>query len=817
MPTLILRVLLVYLQECIEYFINNKRDGSVGEFFTMILGSLDRQPISSCSQVIASSCIRDIGWTEEDTGDLLKELEHHTESMLDEHVLERSGPMLSSLPTSYEFVYWQLCLLRQALQLSESYWVNGKIDFCLSILQNTWRFSMGDQDRGNSSDAFALVQADILKLNLVPELHEKLFKRSLGIHGDELNEIIARSVLLSEDPPAVLHTTVSSLGPRAASELVTLMAGMEDIGGAIMCNLRSSELDDIFIEDLQNAIVAKDTEKKSFCMACVCHRGLVSQDCIKQAAAEILDLMKDQDSIDSKAISLQLLDCIIGYDESTLDSSNDSQNQILSFTLQTAWEEFLLDLCGDPAVAFDGNWMKIVDHNKTLQAAQHILTAEFSSLSLNSTHLSEWVEGTLTAEIGANSGHMLESSHHNMTTYCLISYIISLVPEPQKATVLTVFQSILTQFPATAVEILEQSESKIISDLTRDMNGLDLLTQIICNCLDTGISVGPLVAIIVEGQESYASMLQYQATVGDRSVDVMVHLLDTGLASMKDATQEVAIEFCKSELFNMSASVWQCRVLTHVGSSIRANESLLHRSGLSSYTCSLLEKEMNDVSKRHLLALGACLGQYGVACTHGWQPLQPGTPVWYMDTKSGNEWTNSKIISRDDSIHPPSFVVEAGESARETEPSRLRVAQVGVFSLPRPTRKVHLDPIVLYDPEEIIKMTSLIKHISMHDDLFPLDAPGLSFVFRFSVLPSVWEKLLPEERSTILERMSTVLSGSYSEINAVVDEVSATLVNKVNQVIGTGFGNVSDTVRFMLGLQTNLKLQSVPKVWQTLF
>lgn len=804
------------MQECIGYYINNRRDGSVGEFFTMILGSLDHRPITSCSQVIASSCIRDIGWIEEDTVALLKALEHHTDSMLDEHVLERVGPMLSSLPATQEFISWQLLLLSKALNISDSYWVHGNIGFSLSILQNTCRFVMKDQCRGNSPDATGLVNTANLRLILVPKLHEKLLKRSLVIHSNELYEILARSVLLSEDPAAVFHHVVSGLGPWAASAFVKLMASMDDISDATICNLRSLELDGMFIQEAQDAVVSRDTEKMNLCIACLSqkrHRGLVSQDCVKQASAAILDLMNNQDSIDSKVILLQLMVSIINYDDTILDSSEDTQNQVLTFTLQTAWEEFLLDLCEDPSKIFDCDWIEIVDNNKSLQAAQHILETQFSYLSWDSTPISEWVEEMLMPEIDSSGELILKDSHHNVPVYCLISCIVSSVPKAKRTAVLSVFHSILCQFPATAVKILEQSKNNIISDLTSDTTGLSLLSQIIYDCLETGICVVPLVSNIVEGQESYESFLQYQATLGDYAVDTMVLLLDAGLSSLQDSIVQVAIEFCKSKLFNMATGGWQCRVLTQIASSIRKNESLFDRSGLKSYAYSLLDRDVDEISNQYLVALGACMGQYDAACTHAWHPLHPGIPVWYSDSKSENEWKRSKILSRDDSIHPPSFVVESGTSVRETEPSRLRVAQFGVFSLPRPTRKEHIGPIVLYDTEEINKITSLIKHLSMRDDLFPLDAPGWCFVSRFCALPPVWNNLLPEERSKILGRISDVLSKSYSEIDAVVEELSGALVDKVNQAIGASFSNVNDTLRFMMGLQTNLKLRSVPKVW----
>ena len=789
---------------------------STGKFFSMILG---RSTISSCSQEIASLCIRDIAWSEEDLECLLEELRDRKDSMLDEQILAKIGPLLSSLPGKYEFIDWEIGLLGKSFTLPDSYWLRGNIDFSLSILQGVWRlFTEKDGFEGKEclDKSISLLKETISCSQVIPVLQSKLLERSTVATDDVLYEILARTMFLVEDPPSVFYQILSNLKATSACALVTLMGRMHDVSDTMMCSLRSNDVDQMFLMGCHRAIISEDIQRLHFCTVLLREkspRGLVSIECIKKGIGELLDLTSHQESIDSKSILLQLLNSMIAYDDTILHSLGGSR-KILTVTLQTSWEEFLLDLCGDNPATFEVGWREIVESNDTLQACHDILMIESAGFFKDRPLLEEWVENTLMPEIDSNSGLIPD---YSLPIYCLIRFLVSLVPDAQKAMVFIAFKSILGQMPATALEIFDQSEQDTIVDLTRDSNGLDLLSHILSACVEETIPIGSLVHVIMEGHQSYESMLQYQANVQDDSINVLVLLLSAGLESSDSSIQDLTFNFCNATLFNTSQEDWQNKVLTEVANCIRKDEHLLYQSGLVSFTCSLLDMDLDDVLTTYNDTLNACLGHYTVAETYGWHVLHANSPIWYRDSKYNNEWKKSKILSRDDSIQPPSFVVEVGGSVRETEPSRLRIAQFGIFSLPCPEEKIEHTQILLYDDEEIKKIIRLVKYLNERGDILSPDGTGLNSITCFSVVPSVWDKLSSEERGNSIERISNSLKCSYSDMDALVEDFSKSLVDTVNQVIGPRFGNLTETLRFMMGLRTNSKLQRASKVCCSLF
>lgn len=809
----------VWLQECINYYICSRGNGNISEFLALMFSSLDRHPVSLCSQTILSTCIKSLPWTEEAIPALLKELESHTDSMVDEQVLATVEPLMASLPGNDHCIMWQLSLLDKSLKLPlNSFWLRSKIDFLGPILGNLWNVMLKEHDAGvdHSSKTAPSLWRMILDSNTISNLREKLIERSLVSRDNaSLSTFLSFSVLLDGNPPASFYGILSTLKPNTASTCIVCISGL--MRNSVLKSLKSEELDEFFVRESRDAVIATDTEKLHCCITLLKQKvqtdvELISQQCINKATKFCIELMEDHMSIDSRALSLQLLSSIIAYDTSVLTSFDDPK-KIWAFTLQTCWEEFLIDLCEYPSVSFDANWREIVEQNGTIQAAEHILKTELSRYSLEQVPLRKWVEESLLLEIKGSGNNEQISSEHNVPMYCLINFCLSLVPERENANILLAFQCvILNLMPAVAIDILRQLGPQGLDNLTKSACGLDIITQTLHSCGQAEISVTLLLGEIVKGNQSYTSIMEYQANIGNECAEVLSMLIIHGLEHKDRVIKQQAIQFCRLELFQASREPWQLTVLTKVASSVRQNESLLLESGLITFTCSLIEEILENSTMSGLNSVGACLGQFGFASTHGWHLLNPGTPVWYSDSKRNNEWTYSKILSRDDSIQPPSYVVEAGASVRETEPNRLRVAQLGAFSLHSPNENLDSTTNLTYVGEELNKMKHLLIYLSgCGDDLF-MDTPGCSSVVPFAVHPSVWEDLSVDQRAQLLHQASKALRQSYIEIDRVVEEFSTSLIDKVNEVIGTSFGDLAETLRFMVGLKTNLKLQSVPKV-----
>lgn len=792
----------------------------MGPIFELILGSLERQPISTCSQQIASSCIRDISWVDEDVILLLDELEKRTAMIVDEHILSELGPFLSSIPTSNQFIQWQLCVLEKSLELSHSFWMHNKIDFVVSMFRNFWGYTRQHSTERNS-DLDGVSSLWMQSSDIPCTIEFKLLERASMSFDETLIEALSLFVLISPSRSASFSQVLSTLvlKPKAASRVISKIGDLDDVDDETIYSLRSTSLDELFLKCSNDTIMSANAETLEFCNTILkqgCSGGLVSNDCIKKVTRMLLALMHQHISIDSKAILLQLLDSIMTHYEADVISF-DNASPIWPFTLVTCWEEFLLDLCGGiSAPPFDGGWRQIVEHNKTLKSTERILKTGFSRHPLDTINIQVLIDSNIISEMEiSNLGDAEEGTDHALPMYCMVSFCLSAMEEQGKVDLLLAFEKVLKPMPAMAIKIFEELDQKTLCSLTKENDGLVLISDVFNDCLISRVEIGPFIHRIMDYPQCYVSILKHQSREGDNAVNGLATLLSAGLENPDSFSREHAIQFCKSELFNALQDPWRLKVLTRVASTIRKDASLLHQSGLASYTCSQLDRDDQVFDIQEIHALVACLGLYAEVGTHGWDLLNPNIPVWYMDSKIENKWLHSYIISRDDSIQPPSFLVQGSTSVRETEPTRLRVAGFGSFSLPYPSgdlKEIENSQLIIYEAEEIQKIIILVRSICRCEGLLLSDVPGLGPVLRVAVHPSVWKNLSSEERCSILEIIANSMTHSSSQMDKMTGDFSASLISMVNEVIGTSYSSVTETLTFMTGLRSNVKLRNVPKV-----
>ena len=739
-----------------------------------------------------------------------------------EDAVTSCGPLIASMGT--RFIQWQVNMLDRSVHFSENFWISSRIDFACLILRNMWYVTRDGELYSQISQSEVAVQSllDRLSVNLIERL------RSSGEHELWLTGV-ACTCFLSNQGADMLSEAINSLclgaGPTVASTLVDRMRVSEMFPAEKSNNLRSSNLDAYFLGYALKAIQNVDVDLLALCKTLLVVKSdtrFVTDAGIETLFKSLMEEIDGELSIDSKAVLLQLLSITlesINAIPSFVDRSTVFRS-IFTFILKLCWEEILLDMSGKTMEDLDVIHLEMMNTNQSLLSSCDVMKNELLwQCTLSEPPIDSWIKDELLPEI-SDAIHVSEHGHvgtENLPAiFCFVRFCFRSLLVGHDLDLVSGLWPLLRQLPEITLRILEGISDPAFNSLLLEERGVRDVCCLFEQAKATEISRKAVTTRLMENVDRYKLILDEMAVLAEQSekcVELLTELLVQGLIHEKDAIKACAISFCRSNLFIVSINPRYSDVLRGVAVEARSAPSLLHQSGLVDHTRSLLSSP-SDFSS-HIDILGRCFPSFGTSQRLETSSLIPGAPVWYRDTVL--DWKKGIIVSRDDSIQPPSFMVDVGTSTRETEANRLRTAQSGMFLMPKPqSTPLHstlpLGPL-LYEQDEIEKLLEGISTLVCQPKDFwqPQNGAGRHELILFAVW-HLWDQLPPGVRDEIMEIVVSCLSSAFWAMHTMIERFFASLIDQVNEMSGADFACVSDVFDFMSGLQQNPALNRLPKV-----
>jgi hypothetical protein len=731
------------------------------------------------------------------------------------------GPLIAFMGT--RFIQWQVNILDRSINFSESFWMNSQLDFACLILRNMWSATRNGEMYSQISQSRDTVQIFLDRVS--SKLIERLCssgEQQLWLSG------VACACFLSNQGASMFSEAINCLcleaGPGIASSLVDLVRESE-MFPAEKGNLCSSNLDAHFQEYSLQAIQNADVHLLALCktlLAVKSKERFVTDAGIHSLFILLIEQLDEDVNIDSKAVLLQLLSVALesmNAIPSFVDTSKIFRT-IFTFTLKLCWEEILLDVSGKPMEDLDVTHYHMMKDNHTLLSSCDVMKNNlFWQCTLSEPPISSWINDELVPEI-SDAIHVSEHGHvgtENLPAMlCFVRFCFRSLLVGHDLDIVSGLWPLLRQLPEISLSILESIDDPAFDSLLQQEKGLRDVCCLFEQAKAAGISCKSVTTRLMENVDRYVPILDEMGILADQSENCRVlleELLVQGLTHEKDAIKGCAISFYRSNLFIVPINPRYSDVLRGVAIAARSSPRLLHQSGLVDHTRSLLS-DSSDL-KIYADILGECFPSFGTFQRLETTSLIPGAPIWYRDTKLG--WKKGVIVSRDDSIHPPSFMVNIETSTRETEADRLLMAQSGVFLMPKPgstpSHSILPPGPFLYEQDEIDKLLAYISNLICQPKEFwlPQNGAGRHQLVLFAVW-HLWDQLPLQVRDEIMEIVVSSLSSAFWAMHTTIEDFFSSLMDQVNEISGTDFTCVSDVFDFMSGLQQNPVLSQLPKV-----
>lgn len=463
--------------------------------------------------------------------------------------------------------------------------------------------------------------------------------------------------------------------------------------------------------------------------------------------------------------------------------------------------------------------------------------------------------GELSAELEA------EDAAHRL--YCVVSAMVAGAKDGQEVSTFLGFVETMSRFPDVVIFVLEQSSISFFDELVSKDVDLVLAAlrgsrvnereDVLRLALSSPVS---FVSLIDRAFEGHAPKDEVRGC----PEDAVIELLWRGIGL------DETLVWCRSRLFasDPQGFEWNASklaVLAAAAASIRGDPSLLCRSGLVGFSVAALRdvlryaatrtspetpesRKLGPVTSSRLLQacfpdawddereVVACVREDGgdpalegnrdvriearPASLHtrlttlhnnaplGWDALRPQTMVWYAGITSIYRVT---ILSRDDSIRPPSFVIDLGDGTiRETEASRLRLAQVGPLLLGPPgvPFRAHVDS---FEVDEAIRalVASAEGTSALELDLAVLRALGAHGWERLPGRPT-------DVRASVMERVAQCAEQAAAEMDALVSRISMDVTERANAATGATYADAADALALLATIRGNEALHRAPSI-----
>eukprot|EP00889_Picochlorum_renovo_P005744 jgi/Picre1/32774/NNA_001060.t1 len=557
------------------------------------------------------------------------------------------------------------------------------------------------------------------------------------------------------------------------------------------------------------------------------HVCLISDLCGCQALELLLTSARQEVSIDSKAIIVDILSYLFqsGLCLSDVLGHETFYRQCLAFALKTAWEEILLDCLGEPLVALEKAIEDVLAANSTLRSIKAVLLSEsFQQLSEE-----DWkyvIVNDLAEEmqiVGATDAVTLGTMEHTGAFYRMLEFYIPYISDGNKAGAIEALLPLLVNFPEAAVLVFcNLLEDDTLLGLFQSEGAMCNVLSILKSCQAVNCDLESLLEVMMKDPAAYSNILNrvYAAASSTRHESmqqVWLRLLTKGLLCGLDSDfRHIACTFCQRHLCS-DADALNTSTMEMWGKAvavIRQDRTLSVDSGLSQFVKDIVD--FSEITEHIVNILGVCHPAIAAAAALPDQRVvfSPKTAVWYHDASRG-EWVPGEIISRDDSIDPPSFMVQVGQAVRETESSRLQLAQAGIFKLPSPGKKspdtMSIFDDVQYDEDEIQQLAPVLEKVFLHTDRDDSLTYGRRKLLIFGIVHA-WEAVGAATRSNLVESMVITQERTSKTLRNLCQTFFDKLLLWAQEISGTDFSDASQAIAFVRKIQMNAALQQAPKV-----
>lgn len=757
----------------------------------------------------------------------LEALSQKVDENFGEDTVASMEPLIASLGPAY--MAWQGSLLKRTMEFSDEFWLEKDITSIERILNNL-RIRMEKERRNGHQDVTSIMQLDLH--SILHQIRPKLLKRVESTIDSSGIKLFALVIFLCDDRAIALGEMLALLVDHGRAEAATDMLGQlmhllpsdEDS----IASLRSPGMDSITIDLIYEACHRVDGAKQELCRQILHGDGqvcLISDSCGCQALELLLTSARQEVSIDSKAVIVDILSYLFQSDLCLSDvlSHGTFSRQCLAFALKTAWEEILLDCLGEPLVALEKPIEDILAANSTLRSIKAILLSEsFQQLSEDWKHV---IIHDLAEEmqiVGATDAVTLGTMEHTGAFYRMLEFYIPYIPEGDKAGAIEALLPSLVNFPEAAVLVFRNLlEDDTLLGLLQSEGAMCDLISILESCQAVNCKFESLLEVMMKDPAAYSNILNRvyagaSNTGHDSTQQVWLRLLTKGLLCGLDSNfRHIACTFCQRHLGSDAGALhastmemWERAVAV-----IRQDRALSVDSGLSTLVKDIVD--FSEITEHIINILGVCHPATAAAAALSDQRVvfSPKTAVWYQDASRG-AWVPGEIISRDDSIDPPSYMVQVGKVVRETESSRLQPAQAGVFKLPFPGEKSP-DSIsifdVQYDKDEIHQLVPILEKVFQRTDIDNSLTYGRRKLLVFGIVHA-WDAVGAAARNNLVESMVITQERTSKTLTSLCQTFFDKLLLWTQEISGTVFSDASQAIAFVRKVRMNAALQQAPKV-----
>lgn len=789
----------------------------------MVMGSQASAPCV-CAQSTVALVVQKLQGNANFEAQFLEALSQKIDGDFGEDKVTQMEPLIASLGPAY--MAWQGSLLRRAMEFSDTFWLEKNLSSIEMILNNV-QVRMGREARnGHLLDTTSMIKLDLQ--GFLHQIRPKIFRRMDSAVDSSAIKIIALSICLCDERAVALSDTLGRLvdhpGAEAASDLLGQLLPLLASDKDSIISLRSAEMDRMALDLMYEACHRVDGAKQELCRQILHGDGhfcLISDVCGCQALELLLSSATQEVSMDSKAIVVDILSHLFdsGLRLTSVLGHGTFCRQCLAFALKTAWEEILLDCLGEPLVALEKSIDDIVASNSTLRSIKGILLSETFQQS-NEQGWKHVVVHDLAEEmqiVGARDAGTVGTMEHTGAFYRMLEFCIPLISEEKRAGVIEVLLPLLVSFPEAAVLVFRNLlGDDTLLELFESQDALCHLLSILESSQSVDCDFESLLDVLMKDTVAYSSILNYvyaAAESNESMQQVWLRVLTRGLLSGPDSSfRSEACAFCQRHLCNEGGAMdpatmemWEQAVAV-----LRQDRTLSGESGLSLFVKDIVD--LSDMTVQIINMLGMCHPAADVAADvcDGRMVFIPKSAVWYQDATLG-EWIPGEILSRDDSIDPPSFMVQVGKAVRETESSRLQLARAGVFKLPSPGEKSPEVLSIQYDDNEIHQLVPILEKVFVRTDRDNSLTYGHRKLLLFGIVHA-WDAVGAATKSNLVESMVISQERISNTLRTLCENFFDKLVLWAQEMSGTDFSNATQAIAFVRKLRMNAALQQAPKV-----
>ena len=405
--------------------------------------------------------------------------------------------------------------------------------------------------------------------------------------------------------------------------------------------------------------------------------------------------------------------------------------------------------------------------------------------------------------------------HHSSATSAIIIFYLDLVQEYDKWSIqaLEDLQPLFRTYCGLFEDVYDMCGFRMVKHMFNSSSGLDILRHIIYG-MHNGNQDEKLLELLgdIYGEPRLYSNLMscscwYEPGDGSRQWqrEALSLVLYRGLSSPHATWREMSTRWLRHNMTG-TMPVETFKALRGVFYILRQDRGMFDASGLCTLTQSIIqilvssaEPNENDVSKLML-----CLPFPKHVMSDTFDLLQKGTEVWYFSQPAG--WEEATIVSRDDTIRPPSFVIKLHESERETEGYRLQVRSVSGFQV-KPRLQVFgqftVPGDLVIDESEVEDLAAFFQQI-MHDEQYQ-SMYGASFL-RIAALTLKFSQnyLGLKEKEKCISSISNGLTAAAEWLLDEVQVMADSSKRMIQDVLLIELQEFSEAVTFLESLHLKL-------------